>query len=123
MRRVALSIAVCAALGGTAPAARAEEDVAIAPEYATEFVGQEMTVAGTVVGTHLAKSSGHLYLNFGDYRKVVSVKIPKDALAKFPANAETWYTGKKVRATGVIKREYGLLRLTVRDPSELKVSE
>jgi hypothetical protein len=123
MRRIAMLFAACAALAAAGTAAPEKEDPVIAPEDAAEFVGQEMTVAGAVTGTHLSKRSGNLYLNLGDYRKTVSIKIPKAAVAKFPANAETWYTGKKINATGMISRERGLLRLTVSAPSALKVVE
>ncbi|MFH0963904.1 MAG: hypothetical protein V2A58_07805 [Planctomycetota bacterium] len=123
MIRVVTSLATCAALVCAVPGTRAEEEITISYKDATEFVGQEMTVVGTITGTHLSTSSGNLYLNFGDYKKDVSVKIPKESLAKFPANAETWYKGKKVKATGVITWEKGLLRLTVSDMAVLKVME
>jgi hypothetical protein len=121
MLRIVTSLAACAALAGAVAGVRAEEEITISYKDATEFVGQEMTVVGTVTGTHLSARSGNLYLNFGDYKKDVSVKIPKESLAKFPANAETWYTGKKVKATGVIMWEKGMLRLPVSDMAALKV--
>lgn len=123
MRRIAVSVIACAALLVAAPPVGAEEDLTISYTYATEFVGQEMTVEGVVRATFVSENSGNLYLNFGDYKKDLSVQIPKKSLSKFPGNAETWYKGKKIRATGVIKWEKGLLRMAVSDMGHLKVME
>lgn len=122
MKSAALLSVACAVLA-LAAFARAEEPAAIPYADAPKFVGEEKTVEGTVTGTHLSKGSGNLYLNFGDYKKDLSVKIPKESIAKFPPDAAALYKGKKVRATGMIAKEKGKLRLTVSDPEGLKIAE
>ena len=63
-------------------------------------------MAGTIVGTHLSGRSGNLYLNFHqDYGRFLSVKIPAASVSRFPADAQNYYKGKEIIATGEISTE------------------
>jgi competence protein ComEA len=93
---------------------------------AADYVDQRKSVAGTIVGAHRSARSGNLYLNFhSEYSKYLSVKIPAAELPRFRRDAESYYTGKEVVATGEITREgnANYLRLTVTDPADFKVIE
>ena len=93
---------------------------------ASQYIGQRKTVAGTIVGTHLSGRSGNLYLNFHqDYGRFLSVKIPAASVSRFPADAQNYYKGKEIIATGEISTEGAAhyLRLTVTDPADFRVLE
>lgn len=93
---------------------------------AGDYVDKTTSVEGTVVDTHVSRRSGNLYLNFSeDYSTSLSVKIPASDLGKFRPDADSYYKGKKIVATGMIKREDAdkYLRLIVADPADLKVAE
>jgi len=99
---------------------------AISFQEAGKYVDQTKTVKGTITGAHVSPGSGNLYLNFHDnYRMYLSVKIPADAIDKFRSDAESYYIGKKVAATGTIVKEEDAkyLRQIVTDPNNLKVEE
>jgi hypothetical protein len=131
MRRVpGILIVLCvgvglvgAALSVPATCFAAEGPDVISYKDAEKYLDQKKTVAGTIVATHVSEGSGNLYLNFGDYKKELSIQIPKDKLEAFPSDAAALYKGKKVEATGMIKKEKKKLRLVVTDPIDLKIVE
>ncbi|MCX6357369.1 MAG: helix-hairpin-helix domain-containing protein [Candidatus Aureabacteria bacterium] len=93
---------------------------------AGDYVDRDKSVEGTVVDTNVSRRSGNLYLNFDkDYSTYLSVKILASDLGKFRPDADSYYKGKKIVATGVIKREDAdqYLRIIVTDPADLKVVE
>lgn len=94
---------------------------AISYKDAPNYIDQKKTVEGTIVGTHVSSRSGNMYLNFGDYKKDLSIKIPAENIPKFPADALTLYKGKKVEATGKIVIEEKKLRIYITDPADLKI--
>jgi len=122
-RSIIVTAAVLALFCLVTPSARGEETKgAISYKDAAQFIGQKKTVEGTITGTYLSsKGSGNLYLNFGDYKKDLSVKIPAADIKKFPSDAQTLYKGKKIEATGEVMKERGKLRLTVSDPADIKI--
>ncbi|MFH1037442.1 MAG: hypothetical protein V1789_02065 [PVC group bacterium] len=101
-----------------------QEPASISWKEGAKHVGQTRSVKGMIVGTHLSSGSGNLYLNFDpDYTTYISIKIPKEALGKFPSGAAGHYQGKTVVATGEIVRDKKYVRLIVTDPSNLFVVE
>jgi DNA-directed RNA polymerase subunit RPC12/RpoP len=100
------------------------EPAVISWEDGANYVGKTKTVEGTVAGTHLSSGSGNLYLNFNkDYRNYLSVQIPASDLRRFRGDAASYYQNKKISAKGLIQRQKGFLRITVKNPEDLKVLE
>jgi DNA-directed RNA polymerase subunit RPC12/RpoP len=105
------------------PTPRAEPAV-ISWEDGADYIGQNKTVEGVIVGSHLSNRSGNLYLNFSkDYWAGLSVQIPASKLKKFRGDAASFYQGKKINARGLIQKEKKYLRCVVTSPDDLKVIE
>lgn len=124
--RLYLSVALCAGvcLFCAVPLLTAQEESGvISYKDAEKYLDQKKTVEGTITGTYLSERSGNLYLNFGDYKTELSIKIPGEDIKKFPSDAQTMYKDKKVQATGMIKKERKKLRMVVADPADLKIVE
>ncbi len=105
-----------------APTVAAPETGTIPFQEAGNHIGETVTIEGRIAGVHRSSRSGNLYLNYHqDYRNYVSIKIPAEALNSFRSDAENYYSGKTVRATGKIVRDGQYLRQEVTRPEDLQV--
>lgn len=98
------------------------EPESISWRVGSSFIGQQKSVKGKIVGSHISSRSGNLYLNFDrDYYTYLSIKIPNKAVGKFPSGAASYYNGKMVVATGKIIKDGKFIRLIITVPDNLIV--
>ncbi|WP_135603743.1 thermonuclease family protein [Methanococcoides sp. NM1] len=89
---------------------------------AGRYVGQTVTVEGTVVRTARHDGNGIIYLNFHDpYDGYFTVVIWSDDWDRFPQSPELYYDGKHVLVTGKIIEYKGSPEIIVEDPSEIVI--
>ncbi len=96
----------------------------VTPEDATEFIGQQKTVCGTVASAHFAaKVKGQptsLHLNKPYPNQIFSVLIWGSDRNKFEKPPETLYSGKEICVTGMIQSYQGKPEIIVKDPGQIK---
>lgn len=93
---------------------------AVSWEEAHRHVDERITVEGTIVRTH--RTPTVLYLNFHtNWKRYLTLIIHAKDLPLFPANPETAFKGKKVRARGEVTLNKGRLEMVVRDPANLEI--
>jgi micrococcal nuclease len=87
---------------------------------ATKHYGEYATVEGTVAA---ARNTGKAcFLNFHpDYKRHFTAVIFASDFSHFPKNPETFYKGKTVRVTGVIKEYKGKPEIVLEDPSQIEI--
>lgn len=91
-------------------------------EDAHRYVGQEVTVEGTIVRVHRGKNV--LYLNFhSNWKKYVTVVILGKDLGRFPKDAEKHYRGKSVRVRGEVALYRDRPEIVVRSPDAITILE
>ncbi len=103
----ALSLAACSSSDSVVPAGTVtpgplESNGPISWSEASSRMGEELTVQGPVTSTG-DDGAGGVVLNVGGPESDPSrfvVVIPKEALAKFPADPATYYDGQLVTVTG-----------------------
>jgi DNA/RNA endonuclease YhcR with UshA esterase domain len=89
-------------------------------EDAADFVGEKVTVEGTVIRTH--NSGNVVFLNFSaDIGNFTAVIFPDD-WPKFPSPPENLFYGKLVRIEGVIEEYQGAPEIIIRDPWQIEVA-
>ncbi|MDP8249177.1 MAG: phospholipase D-like domain-containing protein [Candidatus Tritonobacter lacicola] len=89
---------------------------------AGKHIGEVSTVEGTIVSTYSGKNS--LKLNFDtNYRRYLSITIPLKYLEQFPENPQSYYKGKKIRATGRITRYSGAPSMLVTDGPQIRLAK
>jgi DNA/RNA endonuclease YhcR with UshA esterase domain len=87
---------------------------------ADKFYGQTVTVEGTIVATH--NSGKACFLNFHqDYKRYFTAVIFASAFDQFPPSPETFYSGKTVQITGVVKEYKGKPEIILERPSQIKI--
>ena len=89
-------------------------------EAAMDFVGEKITVEGTVIKTH--NSGNAVFLNFSPDFAGFSAVIFADDWAKFPLPAEDLFYGKLVRIEGLIEEYQGTPEIIIRDPWQIEVA-
>lgn len=85
---------------------------------AAAHVGESVTVEGTVVAVHTARS-GTTFLNFGAAypNQTFTAVIFKTAADRFP-NPQHW-EGKRVRVTGKVRLYRGKPEIALDEPSQI----
>jgi hypothetical protein len=123
----ALSLAACSSSDSVVPAGTLtpgplESNGPISWSEASSRVGEELTVQGPVTSTG-DDGAGGVVLNVGGPESDPSrfvVVIPKEALAKFPADPATYYDGQLVTVTGLIEDRAGTATMTVTSREDIK---
>lgn len=87
---------------------------------AAKYYGQHKTVEGTIVLTKCTPKV--CFLNFHpDYKTYFTAVIFASDWSKFPANPDTFYEGKKVRVTGLIKEYQGKPEIILKQQGQIEV--
>ncbi|MCK5708609.1 MAG: hypothetical protein KAI43_13255 [Candidatus Aureabacteria bacterium] len=87
---------------------------------ANNYIGQNKTVTGKIVGSF--NSGKACFLNFhSDYKKHFTAVIFKSAFNKFSDNPEDYYYGKEVEVTGMIKEYQGKSEIILNSPNQIKI--
>jgi hypothetical protein len=90
-------------------------------EDSAAFIGENITVEGTVSRTH--NSGNAVFLNFSpDINDVFTAVIFPDDWPKFPAPPENLFAGKLVRIEGVIEEYQGTPEIIIKDPWQIEVA-
>jgi DNA/RNA endonuclease YhcR with UshA esterase domain len=90
-------------------------------EDAADFVGERVTVEGTVVRTH--NSGSAVFLNFGQgFDNAFTAVIFPDDWTKFPGPPEDIFYGRLVRVEGVIEEYQGTPEIIVKDPWQIEIA-
>lgn len=89
---------------------------------AGRYVGQTVTVEGTVVRTARHDGNGIIYLNFHDpYEGYFTVVIWSGDWDRFPQSPELYYDGKHVLVTGKVIEYKGSPEIIVEGPAEIVI--
>ncbi|MBP2675238.1 MAG: nuclease (SNase domain protein) [Deltaproteobacteria bacterium] len=105
---------------GSADAADRRGGSAVSWEEAHRHVDERIVVEGTIVRTH--RTASVLYLNFHpNWKRYLTVVIRSKDLPLFPADPETAFKGRKIRARGEVTLFKGRLEMVVRDPADIVV--
>ena len=118
---VRVSGAVVAVLGVLAQPARAADSV-VQWDAADQYVGQEVTVEGRVVGVHCSQLACLLAFDpsFNHFTIVVQAKD----FSRFPPDAlDTRYAGRRVRVKGTVVDRDHKPEIVLDDPANLKIVE
>jgi len=92
----------------------------IVPWYeAKRYVGYTITVEGTIVDTHKARTI--CFLNFHeDWRGRFYMVIFDDDFGDWPQSPDEHFLNRKVRVTGEIELHRGRPQLKIREPSQVE---
>ncbi|MCF8127818.1 MAG: thermonuclease family protein [Deltaproteobacteria bacterium] len=91
-------------------------------ESAGKYIGEHVTVQGTIVRSY--NSGKACFLNFHqNFTRYMSLTIFENALRKFPFQPETYYLHKTVRVKGKIKIYKGRPEIVVESPKQIEVVE
>ena len=95
---------------------------------ASEYLGEERTVCGPVVGTHFADNSRGrpTFLNIGeDYPSPdrFVVLIWGEYRDNFSRKPEKFYEGKTICAEGEIQEYEGIFEIEVRSPADIEIQQ
>ena len=87
---------------------------------AEKYVGQEVTVEGTIVHTY---DSGKItFLNFDeDYHHTLTLVIFPSLYDQFPQKPAKYFKDKEVRVTGKVKMYEGAPEIVIEDPAQIQV--
>ena len=101
---------------------KSEQPKIISWEDADNYIGQRVTVQGTIVKTH--NSGKACFLNFHpNWRRYFTAVIFASSFNKFPATPETFYLNKKVLVTGIVKEYKGKSEIILSNPNQIKIVE
>ncbi len=89
-------------------------------EDAAAFMGETVTVEGTIIDTYNAGSA--TFLNFSSSRTDFKAVIFADDRASFPSPPETLFYGKLVRVTGMIEEYQGGPEIIIKSPAQIEVA-
>lgn len=89
-------------------------------EDAADFLGEEITVEGTVMRTH--NSGEAVFLNFSPDSEAFTAVIFPDDWPKFPAPPEELFYGKLTRIQGVVEEYKGTPEIIIREPWQIEVA-
>jgi hypothetical protein len=123
----ALFLAACSSSGSVVPAGTVtpgplESNGPISWSEASSRVGESLTVQGPVTSTG-DDGAGDVVLNVGapaSDPSRLAVVIPKEALAKFPADPAAAYDGQLVTVTGLIEDRDGTATIVVTSRKDIK---
>lgn len=89
---------------------------------AAQYVGQAVTVEGTVVKVTFSRRSNTTFLNFGQPYpdQVFTAVVFRSAASQFP-NPQQW-EGKRVRVTGRVRLYQGKPEIVLERPSQLQAA-
>lgn len=112
---LALAVACPLVLSSTTPTKQG----VIPDSAAAQYVGQTVTIEGTVVSVSSARRSPTVFLNFGSAypNQTFTAVIFASATSHFP-NPRQW-EGKRVRVTGRVRLYRGRPEIVLDDPSQL----
>src|SRR2546422_4664765 len=98
MMRALVAAIVCVLVVSAAPLPCQQR--VVADSQAAAYIGQTVTVEGTVASVHVSRRSGTIFLNFGAAypNQTFSAVTFRSAASRFP-NPELW-EGNRVRVTG-----------------------
>jgi len=95
---------------------------AIAPDQAGEYIGENVTIEGTIRSVRVGQGEPS-YLNFfTPYWQGVSAVIEPDDLGRF-GNIATKYRNKAVRITGTVQERNGRPMVPVTQTNQIKLAE
>ena len=111
---VLVGLAALALPGVARPQSRIVPD-----SQAAQYVGQTVTVEGTVAQVSVSQRSNTTFLNFGDRypNHTFTAVIFRSAAARFP-NPQQW-EGKRVRVTGTVRLYRGKPEIVLDNPSQI----
>lgn len=91
---------------------------------AFNYLNEEKTVFGKVVGTYRSKTNT-IFLNFGKAypNHCFSAVIFSYSLSKFPTNPEKYYYGKTVKIRGNITEYGGKPQIVLKNPNQIEIVE
>ncbi len=90
-------------------------------EDAADFIGEKITVEGTIARTH--NSGNAVFLNFSDGSEDgFTAVIFSDDWPKFPSPPENLFAGKLVRIEGVIEEYQGIPEIIINNPAQIEVA-
>lgn len=93
---------------------------AVSWQEAAQYYGDYKTVIGRIVTTH--NSGKACFLNFHpDYRNHFTAVIFRSDYSLFPRAPETYYRGKSVRVSGLIKKYRGKPEIILNSPSQIEI--
>lgn len=99
------------------------KDLSITAAEAANHIGEQATVCGTVASTHFAnRSRGQptfINLDRAYPNQIFTVMIWGSDRAKFNNAPETYYHGKAVCVTGIIKSYRGKPEINVKNPGQI----
>ncbi|NPE29791.1 thermonuclease family protein [Methanococcoides sp. SA1] len=100
----------------------AEDSVTISYLEAGRYIGQVVTVEGTIVQTTKKDDSGIIFLNFHDpYEGYFTVVIWSDDWNRFSQDPDVMYEGKHVLVTGKVIEYKGSPEIIVESPSQIVI--
>mgnify|MGYP001592010810 CR=1 FL=1 len=89
---------------------------------AARYYGKQVVVEGEVAATY--RSEAVCFLNFNpDYNKDFFAVIHSAAFPLFPPNPETFYKGKRIRVSGVVKEYKGRPQIMLESPKQVEIME
>lgn len=91
-------------------------------QKASDYIGQNATIKGTVVSTY--KSATVCFLDFGEKReRGFYAVIFSSSFPLFPANPERHYKDRSVRITGAVTTYKGRPQIVMEAPSQIEIIE
>lgn len=87
---------------------------------AADFMGETVTVEGTIIDTY--DTGSVTFLNFSPNRADFKAVIFADDRAKFPSPPETLLFGKLVRVQGLIEEYQGGPEIIINSPAQIEVA-
>jgi len=91
-------------------------------EEATKYMGQDVTISGTII---LTKDIGsRTFLNFSkNFQNQISLMIPKTAYDKFKELPATLFLNRTVKVKGKVSEFQGKPQIVVEDSSQIEILE
>jgi DNA/RNA endonuclease YhcR with UshA esterase domain len=90
---------------------------------ASNYVGQYVTVQGTIVYTYFSTYSDTTFLDFNyPYQGYFYIVIFSSSLGNFNFQPVSFYLNKEVRVTGTIQLYNGSPEIIVSSPSQIEVA-
>jgi len=92
-------------------------------DQASNYVGQYVTVEGTIVYTYYSSYSGTYFLDFHNpYQGYFAAVIFSSGSGSFTCSITDFYLNKEVRITGTISLYQGQPQIIVSSPSQIEVA-
>jgi hypothetical protein len=120
---LAMLAVIAACMFASAPSsAIAQQPRVVSDSQAAQYVGQTVTVEGTVAQVSVSRRSNTTFLNFGQRypHHTFTAVIFRSAAAQFP-NPQQW-EGKRVRVTGEVRLYQGRPEIVIEEPRQLALA-